>query len=283
MNDLIKFYHPDWDWTAIDNRIESECSDDACKNDAWYKASLEWLAALSEVFGNNYQTEESDNFLLLSSEDKSYRRSVLDFSEKALNCIYTALGTAANDSVYGKRVIIVIHSYGFYQSYVEAFFPEFKDDFLVSGEFVDLGYEHSVFPYQNLSITEPILVGHLVGGVLCHLPLPTWLLEGVRSEMINQITSYGSAIVNDELLDRHRMFWSDEKIEHFLSGDLFNSSGDGCGFSMELARILVREILYSDDDKEKFSKFLENANYQDAGESAFCGVYGTSLRSFIAF
>jgi len=166
------------DWNEIALGIGEGLSHDDL-NSEWSKECNNWLEAVANEFGDDYSIGESPNFSIMSSESDRYVRVFSEFLERTLKRILNTLDGIASDEGFGKHVALIFQDIDQYYEYVCMFFPDEGKFGLSSGMYINEGYGHFVFPAQDIEYAEPIAVHELTHACLAHLPIPTWLNEGM--------------------------------------------------------------------------------------------------------
>ncbi len=265
---------PDW------NEIALKIGDDlepAELNVEWRRACDNWLLSVANEFEGSYRIESSENFSILSNENERYVNVFTSFLEQTLKKILKTLNGIASDEGFGNHVAIIFENIDDYYKYVGMFYPDEGEFGLSSGMYINEGYGHFVFPSQEVSYAEPIAVHELTHACLAHLPIPVWLNEGLAVSMEEALAGIG-LYVDADLIARHKSHWNSETIQNFWSGDGFYASSEEQELSYNLAHILVKNLC------EKFDIFIgftNNANFEDAGESAAKEFLGVSLSDVI--
>lgn len=265
------------DWNEIALRIGSDKSPDQL-NGEWLIECQSWLGVVANKFGEDYQINETQNFLIMSNETSRYVELFSSFLERTLKRILTSLDGIASDEGYGKHVAMIFQDVEKYYSYVEMFYPEEGEFGLSSGMYINEGYGHFVFPSQDFDYAEPIAVHELTHACLSHLPLPLWVNEGLAVLMEDVLTG-NNLYIDKEIVLRHQQYWNENTIQDFWSGDSFQSSDEGQELSYHLAHILIKNI---SGDFPRFVKFVNHTHFNDAGESAAVEVFDVSLRDIAA-
>lgn len=145
---------------------------------------------------------------------------------------------------------------------------------LASGVFLDGGYGHFAFPVGELDAIEPIAVHELTHALMCHLPLPTWLNEGIAVNTEDALTGSWPFDMNAEQFGKHVRFWTPDTAQEFWTGSAFSRPDEGQRLSYELARYAVQAL---SGDYNIFSEFVNRADFADGGEQAAIDVYEGSL------
>jgi len=267
----MKYYRPDW--TLISKTVNENFSKDQL-NTAWSNECKKWLTTLQDELGSPYTLVESDNFIILSSEEDNYNQHFLKFLEYARTKILTNLVGIASDEGYGKHVVIIPADQETYYDYILMFYPEDAKVGLSGGVYLNDGYGHFVFPAQEINFTEPVAAHELTHGCLSHLPIPNWLNEGLAVSMEEVVLGHSYFEMNKKNIEKHQNYWNEDNIQHFWDGTSFSFPDEGQELSYHLAQLLVRNISHDD---EQFKAFCNLADYKDAGEYASHQHLGISL------
>lgn len=264
------------DWASISEQIFS--LPEARRLQEWDSCTKAWLDSTLNALPDDYSLSESDNFFVLSAEDKKYVDLLLRFLERALRSILTNLEGIASDEGFGKHVVLIFHEQESYYRYMSYFYPDEGEFILSSGVFLNSGYGHFAFPFLEMNEAEATAAHELTHACLRHLPIPLWLNEGFAVTMEDEICGSQPLRMETERLDEHRSFWTSKTIQQFWNGQSFNRTDEGSNLSYELARYCLRSLAH---DFEAFSAFANSANHADGGEAAAIEVYDGSLGGLI--
>ena len=224
-------------WTVITDWVTARVAADQL-NDTWTTLARDWLDQLRRSLPNEYAITESDEFLLLTKSDSRVSNRLLESCEHARRTILETLGEVARDQGYGKHVVIGFADTESYYDYITDFYPEEGEFALSGGMFLDVGYGHFVMCLAYGDQYERTIAHELNHALLRHLPLPLWLNEGVTQVMEDMVIGYSN-------------------------------------FSVDLSQVLFRNLM--SDFPRQISKFLNAANYGDAGDAALRQLCRTSL------
>lgn len=251
-------------WSEISSKIGNTHRNNEL-NVLWESECHNWLESIAKHLNNNYRIHDTHNFSILTNEGDRYTQIFSSFLERKLKGILDTLQGIALDNGYGKHVVIIFDDADKYYDYVSLFYPDEGEFGLSSGMYINEGYGHFVFPTQEVSIAEPIAVHELTHACLSHLPIPTWLNEGIAVSMEAVLANTPPLFINDEIILKHQKYWNEQTIQEFWSGRSFYASDEGQGLSYHLAHIVVSNI---STDFDIFSQFVNAAHHKDAGESA---------------
>lgn len=135
--------------------------------------------------------------------------------------------------------------------------------------FLSAGCAHFVTVQSDVRWIEPVIAHEMTHAGVSHLPLPTWLNEGLAVNTERRLAGTLPARHTPlELHAMHREFWGEEEIQEFWSGKSFFRTDDGNMLSYDLARILVEQFA---KDWPRFKAFVLAAHERDGGaEAARC-------------
>lgn len=264
------------DWNQISERLNQYYSTEELHS-AWTSECNKWLSALASHFGTDYRIVETENFSLISNESDRYIKLFSEFLERTLSRIIKTLPGIASDDGYGKHVAIIFKDMDQYYDYVSLFYPDEGEFGLSSGMYINEGYGHFAFPHEDITLAEPIAVHELTHACLAHLPIPTWLNEGLAVFMEEVLAGMGLEI-NSEVMADHQQFWSLNTIQTFWTGKSFHLADEGQGLSYHLSHLLTRNI---SKDYQAFARFVNEANVMDAGADACIHHLGVSLGQLV--
>ena len=265
------------DWNAIANTISNDLSHDE-KHEAWQTKCQTWLGALVNELEGDYRISDTENFTIVSDEGGRYIKVFSSFLEISRKRILSTLKGVASDEGFGKHVAIIFKDLDHYYDYVSMFLPEEGELGISSGMYINNGYGHFVFPTQDMEYAEPIAVHELTHACLSHLPIPTWLNEGL-AVLMEEVLANNTLYIDKEIVAQHHQYWNEKNIQEFWSGDSFYASDEGQGLSYHLAHILLRNI---SQDYTALAAFTNSANMEDAGESVAMKTLGVSLGDLAA-
>lgn len=263
-------------WKTIRSFIEGRFSSDQ-KGDAWSGAAELWLAQLAHDLGGASHVYASENFLCLSDLPRETARSVLSYAESVRGIIRGVLGQAAWSGYSGKHVLLVFSDQDDYFTYISYFYGDGAHA-MSSGIFIRTGYAHIALPYSGAWSTEHVLPHEMTHNLLCHLPIPVWLNEGLAVTIENRVSRHGLRL-DQELIERHRSFWAENNIQEFWSGASFQVPGDSIELSYSLAEVFVNLL---SEKGSGFVSFIASANWRDAGQDAALNTLNLDLGELAA-
>jgi hypothetical protein len=142
-----------------------------------------------------------------------------------------------------------------------------------SGIFIRGGYAHIAVPFIAIQNASRTLVHELAHNLLCHLPIPRWLNEGIACVIQTQMSGR-QFILSREMASRHAGHWNETNIQTFWSGKSYHVPGDDSELSYSLGEILVRLV---SDNGANFTDFIVHADWRDAGQDAALNVLSKDL------
>lgn len=266
------------DWKAIYDAVDASHKH-ADQQTLWCDIARAWLQRLASKLPAQYRIHESDNFILLTSEDDRYVSAFQTFLENTLRRILSSLRGIASDDGYGKYVVLIFDDIDSYYAYISYFYAEEGVYGLSSGTYLNKGYGHFVFPHQDIAYAESIAAHELTHALLVHLPVPAWLNEGMAVSIEHMLTGSAPLRMDNAMQVRHQSFWHEQGIQGFWSGDAFHSADEGQELSYHLAQLAVNALSKNYDS---FRQFVNAAHYRDGGEAAAAKVYSEGLGNLVA-
>ncbi len=259
-------------WKIIRSWIKEHTSPDNLES-AWQGAVFDWLSKLQADLGAKFSLSESKNFFLLTSRGPNAAKSILRTSESAVQLLTNWLGSIAEKRGHGKHVILDFDTEENYYIYRSYFYPSDSPIIASGGVFIPYGYQHIALPPAER--TQDILIHELTHNRLAHLPLPSWLNEGIAVNMERRIGGNKQGTLDRDLLQRHRKYWTKETINGFWAGTSFHDKdGAVIHLSYSLAEILVDLLV---QEFANFMDFVACANWKDAGQAALNENFGVTL------
>lgn len=268
-----------WDGGVLPDEIQVNAWFSSCDQSqqaaAWLAFERGWLLHLRDYLGAGYRLYESENTLILSSQDQRAVNLTLDYMEKTLKRVLRTLDGIAEGAPLGKELLVVFEDEDSYYRYVAHFYPDEGEFAFSSGMCIHSVCMHYVMAQGQLQILEPIIAHEMTHGCLAHLPLPLWLNEGIAVNTEHRLTRVPpSEFTPMEMRQKHLVFWNEQTLAEFWSGESFQRSDDGNLLSYDLARLLV-DVLARDWDS--FAAFVRAADARDAGFSAANEYLGLDL------
>lgn len=245
---------------------------------AWQEISFNWVCNLKLHLGADYSVYQSPNFILLTSRGLNESKTILRTSELAVQFLVKWLGSIAEKKGYGKHVVLDFTSIENYYDYVSYFYPPGSPLIASGGVFLRGGYQHIALPPSRQ--VQDTLIHELAHNRLAHLPLPTWLNEGIAVTMERKIGGKKHGRIDRDLHKKHRDYWSRKTISAFWTGQSFNDiDGEIIHLSYSLADTLVDLLV---QEFPNFLEFVSEANREDASQSALQKYFGINLSDLIS-
>ena len=260
------------DWKVIRHFIRNHVAKDHWP-DAWKYIASTWLKALAKDLGGSTRVYESYSFFCLSDLEPGIAKTLLDYAERVVSVIRNGLREAAWSGFHGKHVLLIFSDQDDYYAYI-SYFDREGTHILSGGTFIHRDYVHIALPYIDTGSAQRTLVHELCHNLLCHLPIPLWLNEGIATFVQQKMSSNREFIVDHELADRHRAHWNETNIQMFWAGKSFNMPGDDSELSYSLGQILVTLLAENSQD---FVTFVRHADWRDAGQDASQSILGQDL------
>jgi len=236
----------------------------------WTSAALNWLEASNEALGSHYRIKESQDFLLLSNLEDRPAQVFLATCQRMLARITRSLGELADDSGWGKYVVMVFEDSEDYYAYISHYYPEGGEYAMSSGMFIQAGYGHFVMPLEAIDAMEPVIAHELTHCLLTHLPIPAWLNEGLavntEQTLFPQLAAPSAQLYfPHEVAAQHAAYWNADSIQAFWSGKSFLHADDGNRLSYDLAKKITA---LAARNETAFRAFVAHAHMQDGGLAA---------------
>jgi hypothetical protein len=248
---------------------------------AWQDVVAQWLDRLCSDLGGNYVVRESGRFELLSCLSERRANLLFEISEQTLDAISEELGKAAWMMGPGQYPIVAFRDEVEYRRYLRHYHPRgYTEQMVADTEGICLreGYVHIALPSRTLQESKRMLAHELTHATTAHLPIPTWLSEGLAMYVERTVVGDPSISVGHELINDLRAFWTEKNIQTFWSGVSFFAPGISNELSYEFAEILFRYVLKSGKD---LIGFLQAASYKDAGQSAAINLLDMDLNDAV--
>ena len=236
-----------------------------------------WLLGIKDDLHDKYQLYTSNNFYLLTSEDEKFISSFLTSLENIRKRIIRGLGKLHQETDE-KLPVIIIDDIEKYYEYISYYYPEEGTFSESGGVFLRELIPHFVFPQVNKDSTISVAAHELTHALLSHQELPLWLDEGMAVNMEATITNFNPFRLTQEKHHKHLTFWDRDTIQEFWSGQSFSRPDEGNELSYQLAQLITRSLA---ENHDAFYAFVNDANYQDAGEASLRKHYDLSLGDII--
>ncbi|MBT2746518.1 MULTISPECIES: hypothetical protein [unclassified Lysobacter] len=258
---------PDWERIAEAERPDWS---DAERDAFWTAAADRWLQALAQSLGPGYRVLSSERFLLLTALESADAQSFLKFCESARRWIVRNLGPLAQPIGGGKHVCLIFMEDDQYYDYIAHYYPEGGEYAMSSGMFVNAGYGHFALCENDADAMHPTIAHELTHALLAHLPIPTWVNEGMAVNTEHSLfprlgDPRASLYTPKEIAQKHAAFWTPERIQEYWSGAAFHRTDDGNLLSYDLAKKMIG---LAARDHDAFVPFVLAAHRDDAGQAA---------------
>jgi hypothetical protein len=264
------------DWKAVREFVRGQVLRDEL-GPAWNFVAFKWLEELSADWGGGCRLRASEHFYCLSDLEPATARVLMDYAETTVAAIRAFLGNAAWSGYHGKHVLLLFSDPDDYFAYISYYHAE-GSHMLSAGMFIRRGYAHIALPYGDTLTAQHVLAHELAHNLLCHLPIPLWLNEGLAVVIERQMTRR-SFVMNRELAERHRNHWNEASIQSFWSGRMFDEPGEGSALSYSLGEILVTLL---SEKGPAFAEFVKAADWRDAGQDASVNFLCQGLEEVLA-
>ena len=271
---------PVLDWHAAQQWVNGIVGETA-QGQAWSECEHAWLTHLREALGSEYQLRERGAALLLSTLEDNVAEATLAFVNKTLQRVMRILDGVAHVPEWGHDILIVFDDEDTYYQYVAHYYQEAGEFAGSGGMYINAGCGHFVTVKADLRAIEPVIAHELTHACLSHLPIPTWLNEGIAVNTERRLCPMpgSSATTPLQMHARHQKFWGPAEIQQFWSGESFLRADEGNELSYDLARIIVSQFGATWDH---FRQFVLTASSEDGGASAAAEHLGVHLGDAIS-
>lgn len=247
---------------------------------AWEACCNAWRLHLRDALGAHYRVDATPHAALVSSLDPAQAAAALEFMEKTRRRIIYVLEGIAQGSGEGRELLVIFDDDDAYYRYVSRFYPESGEFAFSGGMHIDDGASYYVTTKADLRTIEPTIAHEMTHGLVCHLPLPLWLNEGLAVNTERRVAGGAPPIyLPAEMHAKHLKFWGEAEIQEFWSGKSFRRTDDGNMLSYDLARLIVEHL---SGDWAQFRAFATAANWQDAGAAAAKAHLGLRLGDIVS-
>ena len=263
------FSRPNW------KQISEFVKNNVAKDDlsaAWDCIVAKWMRQLVVDLGGDAQVRRSPSFYCLSDLDLETTGKLLAYAETVESSIRAGLGQAAWSGYHGKHVLLLFSDQDDYFACI-SFYHSAGNHVLSAGMFIRKGYAHIALPYFDALSAQRVLVHELTHNLLCHLPIPLWLNEGLAKVFDRQVARR-PFLVDRELADRHRTHWTEVNIQAFWAGRSYRVPGEESALSYILGEILVNLL---SSKWETIPGFIKAADWRDAGQDAAVNILNQDL------
>lgn len=264
--------YPVPDWEVEQKQLAGKNLGRAELEKYWDERCREWVRLIKESAGTDYGIHESQNFILLCSQERATAVKILRWAEKCFARYATDLAGIAPDT-FGRIPMILLKDLDTYYGYISEYYPDGEHGFS-GGVYLFQGYGHFAFCFRDLGEAERVVAHELVHALLLGLDIPAWLNEGIAQ--IAEVGMTGRGYPMDE---RFPGYWNERTIQDFWRGSGFNRQDHGQTHSYYLALLLTRRLAA---DRKRFERFVHLARPDDAGYAAMLEVYGVRLEDLVA-
>lgn len=269
--------YPHFNWITIRKWIEA--IDPELQAEAWAQFEIAWLQHMRAVLGSNYNLVGESDAILLSTLEPNVELATLGFINRTLQRIIRLLDGVAQKPEWGKDILVIFDDDESYYKYVSQFYPEEGEFARSGGMYINDGCGHFVTVKADLHAIEPVIAHELTHSCVGHLPLPTWLNEGLAVNTEHQLIPPAAHMFTPQQMhEKHMDFWGHAEIQEFWSGKSFFRNDDGNMLSYDLGRIIVDQL---SRDWPRFRKFVNSAQNTDAGAAAAASQFGMELGSLV--
>jgi hypothetical protein len=265
---------PDWD--AEWKRYAALPDDAPDKETFWPARGAEWVQLLAAALGEKYRWHQSAHFWLVCAQDRATAGRLLGWTEQ----VYARLQRLLEGIVPGeiaKTPIVMPADLDDYYAYIGQFYSD-GEHATSGGIYLNAGYGHFVFCYQDLNQSQQIIVHEMTHAFLGGLKIPAWLNEGLAQ--LAEMTIAGAQVTRTEtILETIDSYWTTATMQEFWTGTGFNRPDEGQMHSYHLAHVLTRKLT---GNRDKFAAFVREADWEDAGEAALVKHFGIRLEELVS-
>lgn len=266
--------HPDynfwWNW------IEKQELQQADSEALWTALFNRWVNNLTTDLGATYSSIVISDFVFLSPLIKQKIEPIFIIANETKQFVLQNFITEFSDEA--PKLILLFDDESLYRKYLEPLYLEHDSEWQPSiGVFLSgVTYPHiALTTYDDLLTTQAILSHELTHFYTSPYSLPRWLDEGLASFVQHSIVKSANHNIDSHMLRAHREYWTTDKLEALLSGELFLSLEVDHELIYQISEILVRNLINS--DIEKFRLLLSKADASDGGRSAVTMLFGVGL------
>ncbi len=215
---------------------------------------------------------------MLCAEGEPPSRTMLGYAEGSLAALDKYCGSLLERKTCGKRAVLAFSEQDDYYTYISHFYPDGAHSLTSGVMLTGGGYLHIAFPFTWVFSAKAVLTHELVHNAIAHLPVPTWLHEGLAQKLERMVVGKGYAF-DHEQAEQHRALWNERTIQEFWSGASFYVPDERNRLSYALSELLV-ELLC--EPWERFVRFVQGADVRDAGQDAALQVLERCLGQTVA-
>ncbi|HEV3409732.1 MAG TPA: hypothetical protein VG095_05535 [Chthoniobacterales bacterium] len=273
------FVAPDWD--GIAREVQARIGE-AERGAAWSEVARQWLQRIRGRLGSPYSLRESANFFLLAVADERKAAEVLSFLEECLRGIRSALFFAADEPLIGKIPVLVFADIDLFYVYLSDYVEEEGEYGGVGGVYLNRGYGHFAVQSLDFSGYIDVLSHELCHAILAPRELPLWLDEAITGTVEHDITGRNPYVLDREIVQRHRSYWTRERLRKFWSGESFWLPDEGQELSYHLARFVLNGLWRGGvTPAADMKEFVRRAKRDDAGFAAAQEVFDVDLEDVV--
>jgi len=279
-SDFAGIPRPHWD--IVQNWIEQQQSQHDLAQVYW-KLTFDWLQALQRSLGTPFQCWETENFRMLAPFSPTRARYQLQFLELSRAKVLSWLGDLCWTEDLGPHVVVVLKGPQQYWEYFSYFGIDGEQGGSI-GCNIRQGYPHIALFDSEVSHMQTTLAHELVHGFLCHRGMPLWLEEGLCGIFPSMVGCEGSSLatLSDEIGRIRQVLREPGVLADFWSGEAFASPREDLQrAAYHLAEVLIRLIL-DQTRGPQFHRFLQDAQFEDSGESSALNHLKRSLGDWAA-
>ena len=265
---------PFLDWIAVQEWID-RTGELEVQAKAWTCCERAWLAHLQAALDPSYKLMEEGDAVLLSTLETNVAQATLSFLNRTLRKVVRLLDGVAQIPEWGKDILVVFDDDDDYYRYVSHYYPEAGEFAGSSGMYINAGCGHFVTVKADLHVIEPVIAHELTHSCVSHLPMPTWLNEGLAVNIEHRLSPPGTSVLTPrQMHEKHLQFWGEAEIQEFWSGKSFLRNDDANMLSYDLARIMVAQV---SENWASFRSFVLVADLADSGAAAALEHLGVDL------
>lgn len=207
-------------------------------------------------------------------------RRLLDEYEFILSRMLRVLGETYDGESRGKFVALRFGDWDDYYHYISHFYPD-GEHITSGGIFLYGGYYHMAYGSSTPEGERQVRVHELAHNLMAHLPMPLWLNEALAQAFDHDLAGLVDRFDWKDLHSR-RGYWNRTTVQDFWSGASF-SCQNGSDLSYALAKLLL-DFIHRDigPSPENFRRFVQRADWHDAGDIAAREHLGISLGELIS-
>jgi hypothetical protein len=258
-------------WLAASKWVEHNAPDNP--NDAWQAIVREWLTRLSARLGPGYHISSHGQFVLLCGKRATQSDRLAELSDSSFNRIAALFPALPEPPVLGPRLVLVFDDPERYYSYLSAHYPDGSFP-STSGCQLREGYRHIAINSAHGDV-HATLLHELVHLRLTDFATPLWLEEGLAEYLPQFLVGRHTFLIDQEMVRRHKAFWSATTLEPFWAGESFGMIDEGGELSYHLAELLLRNLIA--DHPRAVRPFVQQASWEDAGAAAAHACFGRTL------